>query len=148
MRRKAKADPSDPQQVRVYAWEVAQGERFNRSTLTLAQCGHVIDTALRYYGCDPVELQRGSPYRYSWNEPEIRVIVMQGRTRRGNGGMNVPTVLHEVAHQIVWDLYCERFRDHGRQWLDIYRDLLLRARVLTPRQFNASARRFDLKWGT
>lgn len=148
-RKTRKVDPDDPQRDRVYDWEFRQGARFNRATLSLAECGLVIDLALKCYGCESIDLERGSPHRYSFNESELRSIVMQGRTPRGNGGMNVPTVLHEVAHQITWDVYQEsrpRVHDHGAFWLGVYRTLLIAAGVFTAAEFAASIRPWQLRW--
>lgn len=145
-RKKRKVDPADPQLHRVYDWESAH-ESWNICTLSVEQCDYVAQKALRLYGCDPVLLTRGSPKVYSWNHPVMREIEMQGPTRSGRGGMNVATVLHEVAHQIVGDTHpSESIQDHGPTFLGVYRDLLLTAKVLTAREFDVSARRFRLKW--
>lgn len=144
-RKTLKVDPADPQRDAVYTWEIAH-ESWNVCTLDLDQCNHVLEKALKFYGCDPVHLEQGSPARYSWNMPEWRWVKMQGPSRRGRGGMNVATVLHEATHQIIWDLYPDNVQDHGPTFLGVYRDLLLAAKVLTAREFDVSARHYKLKW--
>ncbi len=80
--------------------------------------------------------------------PVTRIINMQGPSRKGRGGMNVATVLHECAHQIIWDLDGERAQDHGPAWLGRYRKLLLAHGVMTADEFRLTARKFRLRWRT
>lgn len=146
MRRKARtADADDPQCDALYQWEDAN-EPWNVCTIDAETCDFVAQKALKFFGCEPVDLHRGSPARYSWNIPAWRMVAMQGASRRGRGGMNVATVLHEAAHQIVYDLYSDSVQDHGPTFLGVYRELLLVAGVLTAREFDVSARHFGLKW--
>ena len=144
-RAKKKADPNDPQKDAVYSWEAAH-ESWNVCTLDIEQCEYVAQQALKLFGCEPIDMQNGSPARFSWNIPAWRMICMQGPSRRGRGGRNVATVLHEAAHQIVFDLYADNTQDHGPTFLGVYRELLLAAKVLTPREFDVSARHYRLKW--
>ncbi len=147
-KRKTKINLDDPQVDSVYAWEAAF-DNFNVCTLDLDQCWYAADKALRFYDCDPLaDLIQGPYNAYSWSAPESRVICMQGPSRKGRGGMNVATVLHEAAHQIVWDLFDANARDHGPTFVAIYRDLLLSADVLTEDEFSLTAAKFGLKWRT
>jgi len=62
------------------------------------------------------------------------------------GGRNVPTALHEAAHHIAWTFYGDRIQDHGRTWLGIYLDLLVREKVAPEIALIASLKPFHLKY--
>ena len=146
MREKAKAlGGNDPQCDPAYAWE-AGFDHFNVCVLTIDQCQHIIDSALNAAGCQPVTVYQGPSCRYSWCMPVLRRICMQGPSRKGRGGMNVATVLHEVAHQITYDAYGNSVQDHGPTWLAVFRKLLIEHGVMTEKEFRLTARPFGLKW--
>ena len=142
---KRKDDDSDPQRDTVYSWESSH-ETWNVCTLTLDQCTELANGALKAAGCLPVEMRQGPSNRYSWNVPAMRCIAMQGPSRRGRGGMNTATVLHEVAHQIGFDRHGARIQDHGPRFLANYRELLLKYGVMSEKEFNLTARAFNLRW--
>lgn len=71
---------------------------------------------------------------------------LQGGKRFRQGGRNVATAMHEAAHHIAWHLHGERIQDHGRTFLGIYLDLLVRAKVAPRVALEASARSYKLKW--
>jgi hypothetical protein len=144
-RSKAKADASDPQRDSVYRWE-ASHETWNVCTLTLADCQALADEALAGERCKPVKVIQGPSNRYSWNVPAMRTISMQGPSRRGRGGMNYATVLHECAHQIGFDKYGAKIQDHGPVFMAYYRKLLLKYRVMDEKEFSLTSRYFQLKW--
>jgi hypothetical protein len=135
----------DPQRNPAYAWEAAF-ENFNVSTLTLAECQKLANAALDAAGSERVAIQQGPSNRYSWCVPKVRIISMQGPSRKGRGGMNRATVLHECAHQITHDLCGDRAQDHGPMWLTIYRGLLLEHGVITATEFKLTSRKFGLRW--
>jgi hypothetical protein len=135
----------DPQCDPAYAWEAAF-DTFNVCTLTLEQCQLLVDNALKAASCLPVKVEQGPSCRYSWCMPVSRRIAMQGPSRKGRGGMNVATVLHEVAHQIAYDAFGDRVQDHGPTWLGIYRKMLIEHGVMTEKEFQLTARKFGLKW--
>lgn len=60
--------------------------------------------------------------------------------------MNLATVLHEVAHQMVFDAYGHTVQDHGPVWLAVYRKLLIGHGVITEDEFRLTARKFGLRW--
>lgn len=140
-----RTEGDDPQRNSAYAWECAF-EHFNVCTLTLAECQKLCNEALDGAGCERVAIQQGSSNRYSWCAPKLRIISMQGPSRKGRGGMNVATVLHECAHQITYDRRGNRAQDHGPTWLAVYRMLLLARGVLTAEEFRLTARKFKLRW--
>jgi hypothetical protein len=145
--RKAKkpVDALDPQRDSVYQWE-ASHETWNVCTLSLEQCNDLANAALKAAECLPVEITRGSANRYSWNVPAMRAICMQGPSKRGRGGMNPATVLHEVAHQIGFDKYGARIQDHGRTFIALYRGLLVKYGVMTEKEFTLTANNYKLRW--
>ena len=141
--RRIKGD--DRQCDAAYAWESAF-EHFNVCTLTLAECQKLCNETLDAAGQDRVAVQQGPSNRYSWCVPKLRLISMQGPSRKCRGGMNVATVLHECAHQITHDLSGDRTQDHGPTWLGLYRKLLLAREVMTAKEFQLTARKFKLRW--
>ena len=141
--RRVKSD--DPQCDSAYAWE-ASHETWNVCTLDIDECQLLIDNALKAAACRPVTVYQGPYCRYSWCMPILRQICMQGPSRKGRGGMNVATVMHEVAHQITYDAYMNSVRDHGPTWLGIFRKLLLAHGVMSETEFRLTARKFGLKW--
>jgi hypothetical protein len=145
--RKAKraVDADDPQRDSVYSWESSH-ETWNVCALTLEQCAELTNTALKAAGCRPVEVIQGPYCRYSWNVPGRRVISMQGPNKRGRGGMNAATLLHEVAHQIGFDRHRDRIQDHGPTFLALYRELLIKFGVMTEKEFSLTANNFGLRW--
>lgn len=142
---KAKADDGDPQRDSVYKWESSH-EAWNVCTLSLQQCKDIAATALKSHNCLPIKLIQGPSCRYSWCVPGMRTISMQGPTKKGRGGMNLATLLHEVAHQIGFDKYGARIQDHGPTFLAIYRKLILQFGVLTAKEFRLTALARQLKW--
>jgi hypothetical protein len=140
-----KPDTEDPQRDQVYSWE-ASHETWNVCTLSLEQCNDLANQALKAAGCRPVTVIQGPSNHYSWNVPAKRYISMQGPSTRGRGGMNVATVLHEVAHQIGWDRTGHRRQDHGPAFLGIYRKLLLDFGVMSEKEFRLTAIAFKLRW--
>lgn len=143
-KKKAAVDSSDQQRDAVYAWE-ASHETWNVCALSLEQCNDLANGALKAAGCLPVKVIQGPSNRYSWNVPAMRTISMQGRSRRGRGGMNAATVLHEVAHQIGWDRNKARIQDHGPTFVALYRELLLKYGVMSEKEFALTARNFKLR---
>ena len=78
--------------------------------------------------------------------PTVDRISLQGGAPRAPGGRNVATALHEAAHHIAWYLHGDRIQDHGRTFLGIYLDLLIRAKVAPRVALEASDRAHKLKW--
>lgn len=142
---KRKDHDDDPQRDPVYSWESSH-ETWNVCTLSLEQCNDLANGALKAAGCLPVKLLQGPSCRYSWNVPAMRTISMQGPSRKGRGGMNYATVLHEVAHQIGFDRHGGHIQDHGPTFVANYRELLLKYGVMTEKEFNLTARAFNLRW--
>jgi len=142
---KRKPDASDPQRDSVYRWEESH-ETWNVCTLSLEQCDALANAALKAAHCLPVSVIQGPSNRYSWNVPGRRLISMQGPSKRGRGGMNQATLLHEVAHQICFDRHRDRIQDHGRTFLALYRELLLKYEVMTAKEFSLTANNFGLRW--
>ena len=146
MRKKSRKIPVNDTQVdNVYAWEAAF-DQFNICTLSLAECEKLVLKTLKAAGCKPVAVYQGPSNRYSWCMPVLRRICMQGPSRQGRGGMNVATVLHEVAHQIVYDRYGDKTQDHGPTFMGMYRRLLLDHKIMTEKEFRLTSLKFGLKW--
>jgi len=146
MRKTARnADSGDPQRDSVYRWE-ASHETWNVCTLSLEQCSELANRALKAAGCMPAAVIQGPSNRYSWNIPKLRIISMQGPSKKGRGGMNAATLLHEVAHQICFDRHRNRVKDHGPTFLAAYRELLINFGVMTAKEFSLTANKFRLRW--
>jgi predicted SprT family Zn-dependent metalloprotease len=54
--------------------------------------------------------------------------------------------MHEAAHHIAWHLYGERIQDHGRAFLGVFIDCLVKAKVAPRIALEASARAEGLRW--
>lgn len=142
-RRRAVADPLDPQKEKLYAWE-DKWLSWNLDTLTLAECRVMARTACRLarVPCVPI-LQHKGTSEYDCIAGKIR---LQRRGKRGRGGKNPSQVLHEVAHYIVFNRSGWRPQDHGPTFLGVFIRLLAAARVAPLIALEASARAAGLKW--
>lgn len=135
----------DPHRKTVYAWEDSW-PGWNRNHITTHECRSLIRCACGQYKvpCPTVIVH---PQRsMSWSIPPDGRISIQGGAHKGRGGRNVATSLHEAAHHIAWTLHGERIQDHGRTFLRIYLDLLVRARVAPQIALEASAKAHGLRW--
>ncbi len=135
----ARVDPLDPQKEAVYAWETTW-RPWNRWALTLPECRWVIEMACDKYGIAAPRVTRHFTKEYPWCDVKKRVISMS------RGGMNIPTCMHEAAHQIVWDYFGEAAQDHGRTFLGVFLWLLEWGAVAPRIALYASARAHKLKW--
>lgn len=144
-KKKVKGREADPQRKALYRWEAAH-DTFNVCALSLKQCDDLANSALKLAGHVKVTVTQGPSNRFSYNAPTLREIRLQGPSRRGRGGMNRATVLHEVAHQMVWDRHGASVRDHGPTFLAYYRDLLLGYGLMTADEFKLTARKRNLRW--
>lgn len=136
---------SDPRKDTVYSWEDSW-PGWGKNHISFKAC-----RALVFGACDHYRVKRPTvvqhPQRsFSWSMPTKDRISLQGGKHGKEGGRNVATALHEAAHHIAWHLHGERIQDHGRTFLGIYMDLLVRAKVAPQVALEASARAHKLKW--
>ena len=134
----------DPRKEAVYTWE-DEWPGWGHNQITLTQCREII-----WRACDSYKVIRPTvvehPERsYSWSIPSLRHISLQGGEHLSRGGRNVATALHEAAHHIAWCKHGNRIQDHGRTFLKIYIDLLVRAKVAPRTALEATAREHGLK---
>ncbi len=138
-------DAIDPQRDRLYRWEDTWVQ-WNYNSLTLGQCRKFIDTACRYYKTPTPRVVQHKTRSMSFCIPKKNYISLRGGKRFTLGGLNIPTALHEAAHQIIWHRHGNRAQDHGRLFLRVYLDLLARAGVAPRVALEASAKASRLKW--
>lgn len=141
----AKTEDLDPHCDAVYAWEDSW-PGWGKNHLTLKACKALIESACDQYRVEHPEVVQHHERSLSFCIPTEEYIDLQGGRHKGPGGRNVATVLHEAAHQIAYALHGTRIQDHGRTWLGIYLDLLVRAQVAPEVALKASARSHGLKW--
>lgn len=135
----------DPHQQALYSWEDSW-PGWSRNHITFKACRGLV-----FLACDAYNVKRPTvlvhPQRtFSWSMPTRNRMSIQGGEHRGPGGLNVATAMHEAAHHIAWNLYGDRVQDHGRTFLGIYLDLLVRAKVAPRLALEATARAQGLKW--
>lgn len=135
----------DPRKEATYAWETSW-PGWDKNHITFQACRELV-----YCACDAYKVPRPvivqHPQRsFSWSIPTRNRISIQGGEHRSNGGRNVATVMHEAAHHIAWNLHGDRIQDHGRTFLRIYLDLLVRAKVAPETALKATAREYGLRW--
>lgn len=138
---------SDFQQYEVYSWEDSftlwAGNRAPEKELR-----KVLVRAARMYRVPVPEFLF---YRHNGNrkhkiassvyEPEFHRVRLRPRHRRLN------VVLHEVAHGIVdWLLGPYSRAAHGKAWLGVYIELLVRFKVMPRKVLEHSAKLAGLKW--
>ena len=139
------ADDLDPWREMVYEWEDSW-PGWGRNHISLKACKQLVYQACDTYGVDHPDVTQHPERSYSWSRPTTDDMSIQGGEHRKEGGRNVATALHEAAHHIAWNLHGDRIQDHGRTFLGIYLDLLIRAKMAPRVALEASARSFKLKW--
>jgi hypothetical protein len=135
----------DPHRDDVYRWEDSW-PGWGKNHISFRDCKKLVFYACDAYGVDRPEMELHGPRSFSWSMPTDDRLSIQGGAHAGRGGRNVATVMHEAAHHIAWHLYGDRIQDHGRTFLRIYLDLLVRARVAPEVALYATAKSFGLKW--
>ena|ERR1700675_2701892 len=135
----------DPHKNTVYVWEDSW-PGWNKNHITFRECRKLV-----FLACDAYKVKRPTvavhPQRtFSWSMPTRNLMSIQGGEHRGPGGLNVATAMHEASHHIAWNLYGDRIQDHGRTFLGIYLDLLIRAKVAPRLALESTARAHGLKW--
>jgi len=139
------ADTLDPWRDTVYEWEDSW-PGWGKNHISLKAVKALIAHACDQYEVPHADVTQHLERTYSWSRPTTDDISIQGGKHRAKGGRNVATTLHEAAHHIAWHLHGDRIQDHGRTFLGIYLDLLIRAKVAPRVALEASARSFKLKW--
>jgi hypothetical protein len=135
----------DPHKDAVYAWEETW-PGWNHNHLSLGQCRALIRMACEHYKVQHPTVTQHEGGMLAWSAPWCNKISMQGGEHMRRGSRNVPIVMHEVAHHIVWNLHGERVQDHGPIWLGTYLNLLVLAKVAPRIALEATARSHGLKW--
>ena len=135
----------DPHKNDVYTWEDSW-PGWDKNHIGIGACRGVI-----FEACDDYKVKRPAVRTHhvrslSFSIPSKDYISLQGWAYEQQGGLNVPTALHEAAHHIAFALHGNRIQDHGATWLGIYLDLLIKARVAPAVALKASLRSFNLKW--
>ena len=136
---------SDPHKDDVYSWEDSW-PGWGRNHITFKACRELVFAACDTYAVKRPAVVQHPQRTFSWSMPAKDRISLQGGEHGKEGGRNVATALHEAAHHIAWHLHGERIQDHGRTFLGIYMDLLVRAKVAPQVALEASARAHKLKW--
>jgi hypothetical protein len=131
---------SDPQAEKVYAWEDSWRE-WETGYLTLPACREIVDVACRSRGILMPTVRQHTYPPESFSIVDQKLISLNRHT-----GKNFATVLHEVAHYIVWNTGQVRAQDHGPTFLRLYFSLLEAARVAPREALYASARAAGLRW--
>lgn len=120
----------DPQKARLYAWEDSFWG-WNYNLVKLSKCREVIRFAANLYGVAPPSVRSHHKVSMSWSIPQSREISLQSKgSVPGKGGLNYPTALHEVTHQIIWDYYGASVQDHGPEFVGVYMWLLAQAGIV------------------
>lgn len=119
----------DSQKQKVYDWEDSFWG-WDRNLVTLKKCREVIRFAAGLYGIEPPSVRSHHKVEISYSIPQSREISLQSKgSQPGRGGLNYPTALHEVTHQIIWDYYGNTVEDHGPQFAGVYSWLLQKAGI-------------------
>ncbi len=138
-------DELDPWKEVVYEWEDSW-PGWGRNHISLKACRALIEHACDEYHVEHPDVTQHHERSMSFSVPTQEYIDIQGGKHKAKGGRNVATALHEAAHHIAYALHSDRIQDHGRTFLGIYLDLLIRAKVAPRVALEASARSFGLKW--
>lgn len=128
----------DPQKALLYAWEDSFWG-WNYNLVKLGKCREVIRFAANMYGIKPPSVRSHRKVSMSWSIPQSREISLQSKgSIPGKGGLNYPTALHEVTHQIIWDYYGTTVQDHGPEFVGVYMWLLSQAGIVPYEALTAS----------
>jgi hypothetical protein len=141
----ASSSQHDPHQQAVYGWEESW-PGWNHNHLSLGQCRALIKIVCTHYKVPCPTVTQHDNGTYAWSAPSFNRISMQGGEHMRRGSRNVPTVMHEVAHHVAWHLYGECIQDHGRAFLGVFIECLVKAKVAPQIALEASARAAGLKW--
>jgi hypothetical protein len=142
----ADAVTEDPQKTKLYAWEDSfWGWNFN--LVKLSKCREVIRFAAHLYGIKPPSVRSHHKVSMSWSIPQSREISLQSKGSNAvKGGLNYPTALHEVTHQIIWDYYGASVQDHGPEFVGVYIWLLAQAGIAPYEALTASLRQAGIEF--
>lgn len=121
---------TDSQKQAVYDWEDSFWG-WDRNLVQLKKCREVIRFAANLYGIEAPSVRSHRKVEISYSIPQSREISLQSKgSQPGKGGLNYPTALHEVSHQIIWDYYGNTVEDHGPQFVGVYTWLLAKAGIV------------------
>jgi hypothetical protein len=138
-------DSLDPHVDAVYAWEDSW-PGWSHNHLRIGECRVLIKVVCAHYNVPCPTVTQHKNGTYAWSAPTLNKISMQGGEHMRRGSRNVATVMHEVAHHVAWHLYRERIQDHGRAFLGVFIDCLVKAKVAPRIALEASARAGGLRW--
>lgn len=141
--RKTKGD-ADPHRKAVYRWE-RQWPTWNYNFLTLGAIRRLVGFACQAYKVPTPRVTRHGN-SLSWCDVEKGIISMQSGKLGTKGGLNIATAMHEVAHWVVFRRHGRRPQDHGRAFMRVYIDLLVKAGAGPRVAIEASARAAGLHW--
>lgn len=137
----------DPQKARLYAWEDSFWG-WNYNLVKLGKCREVIRFAANLYGIKPPSVRSHHKISMSWSIPQSREISLQSKgSIPGKGGLNYPTALHEVTHQIIWDYYGKAVQDHGPEFVGVYLWLLAQAGIVPYEALTESLDQAGIRYG-
>ncbi len=135
----------DPQRHRVYAMERAYIGTCIDITMSIQKLRAICDHACKSWGVEPCKVtaqkMKGKVFGH-WFEGEIIL-------NQSWNGMNLTTLLHELAHHIHDELGIEADEyDHGHQWVCIYALLLDQYKIMPLAAFKALCKKYNVTmWG-
>lgn len=138
---------TDSQKQAVYDWEDSFWGWYH-NVVPLKKCREVIQFASGLYGVEPPTVRSHRKVSMSWSIPQYRRISLQSVGQKGPtyGGLNIPTALHEVSHQIVWDYYGDTVEDHGPEFVGVYVWLLSEAGMAPAAALYASLDEAEIRY--
>lgn len=101
----------DPQQKRVYAWEAAHVEPFDKSSLSNAEIRALTESACKLFAVPTPELH------FKKTNASCKAFPSQNKIAIAAWGRTKTTVLHEVAHIIDFKYTSGRYGGHGPTFL-------------------------------
>lgn len=137
----------DPQKERLYSLErelIGKPKRNSLRRLTLVAMRLFQRYKVRPI---PVWVQWDTADRYAYYEDEkkhLQRIVLNDRD--DYCGVNLSTLLHEVAHHILMTHYARTLQDHGPEFVSLLRDLFSQYRIASNARFDKLARKHKVKW--
>lgn len=142
---------SDPQRSRFYKMEREFVGTAVHHKVSRVHLREVADHACRYYRVplirivvfnDPLNRIFGESVSFSIDGgPAFGHVI---RLNRGFHGANVATLLHELSHHVIDNIY-EGHHSHGKKFVGIYMHLLDKYRVLPAVAFRALAKKYRIE---
>jgi hypothetical protein len=120
--------PSDPQQHELYTMEREEIGSLDYSRLTFTKAKQIARAVCRRYRI-PAAKMRMKPVSYAaiWEDGRITLSSIKGT------GLDLLTVLHELAHHLHWHLggiVTDKQENHGPEFMACYMSILDTVRVI------------------